>query len=100
MTVTAADFTIAWALLKTLNVYLEVGRLALWKFQSFQLRYRRASQPGVWTNSGSKTNFSPTLLVWTTGTITEGEDYFFELTVTETSGVVTVTEKMINVGFS
>lgn len=99
MTVTAANLALAWGMGKTFNVTLQVGRLALGKFQSFQLRYRRASQPGVWTNSGTKTNFSPTLLYWYLSGLTEGEDYVFELTVTEMGGVVTVTEVAANIGF-
>lgn len=100
MTVTAYDFVISWGMLKTLNVNLQVGRLALWKFVSFQLRYRLASQPGVWLDAGTKTNFNTTWLTWGTGPVTEGEDYVFELTVTETSGVVTVTQETVNVGYS
>ncbi len=100
MTVTAYDLTMFWSMGKIFVVHLEVGRLVLGKFQSFQLQYRRASQPGVWVNAGTKTLFNPTLLFWLTDTITEGEDYVFELTVTETSGVVTVTEDWVNAGFA
>lgn len=100
MTVTAADFTLGWGMGKNLDVRLQVGRLALVKFLSFQLRTRLVSAPGSWTNAGTKTNFSPTLLWWSLSGLTEGEDYVFELTVTETSGVVTVTEIAANIGFS
>lgn len=100
MTVTAYDFGISWGMGKTLVVNLQVGRLALWKFVSFQLRYRLVSAPGSWTDAGAKTNFSPTLLWWYLSGVTEGEDYVFELTVTETSGVVTVTQETVNVGFA
>jgi len=100
MTVTAADFILAWGMGKNFDVRLQVGRLALWKFQSFQLRTRLVSAPGSWTNRGTKTNFSPTLLAWSFSGLTEGEDYVFELTVTELAGVVTVTEVAANIGFS
>ena len=99
MTVTAADFTLSWGMGKTFNVTLQVGRLALGKFLSFQLRTRLVSAPGSWTNAGTKTNYSPTLLYWYLSGLTEGEDYVFELTVTEMGGVVTVTEVAANIGF-
>ena len=99
MTVTAADFLLAWGMGKNFDVRLQVGRLALWKFQSFQLRTRLVSAPGSWTNRGAKTNFSPSFLWWSLSGLTEGEDYVFELTVTELAGVVTVTEVAANVGF-
>ena len=100
MTVTAADFTFYWGIGKTFNVQLQVGRLALVKFQSFQLRTRLVSAPGSWTNRGAKTNFSPSFLWWSLSGLTEGEDYVFELTVTELAGVVTVTEVAANIGFA
>lgn len=90
----------AWGIGKNFNVNLQVGRLALWKFQSFQVRRRLVSAPGVWFTAGTKTVFSPTLLLWVISGLTEGEDYVFELTVTETAGVVTVTEIAANIGFS
>lgn len=98
--VTAAGFFYQWGMMKSFLVRLEVSGVVLSEFQSFQLRYNRVSQPGVWTNAGTKTVFSPTLLLWTIGPLTEGEDYVFELTVTETSSVVTVTEETVNVGFA
>jgi hypothetical protein len=98
--VTAAGFIYQWGTFKAFIVKLEVSGVVLSEFQSFQLRYNRVSQPGVWTNSGAKTVFSPTLLSWTTLPLTEGEDYVFELTVTELGGVVTVTTDAINVGYS
>ena len=100
MTVTAADFTLAWGMMKNFDVRLQVGRLALEKFQSFQLRQRLVSAPGAWVNAGTKTVFSPTLLWWSLNGLTEGEDYVFELTVTEMSGVVTVSEIAVNIGFA
>jgi hypothetical protein len=100
LTVEAVDLTLAWGYMKSLDVNLQVGRLALGKFVSFQMRYRLASAPGAWTNSGTVTNFSPTLLLWNIVGPTEGQDYVFELTVTETSGVVTVTEELANIGFA
>ena len=99
MTVTAADFLLAWGMGKNFDVRLQVGRLALAKFQSFQLRTRLVSAPGSWTNRGAKTNFNPTMLWWSLSGLTEGEDYVFELTVTEMGGVVTVTEVAANIGF-
>ena len=97
---TAANFTFYWGMGKSFNVNLQVGRLALTKFQSFQLRRRLVSAPGAWVNAGTKTVFSPTLLAWGLTGLTEGEDYVFELTVTELAGVVTVTELAVNIGFS
>ena len=91
---------LSWAMMKSLSVNLDVSRLALNKFVSFQMRYRLASAPGAWTNSGTITNFTPTLLLWTVVSPTEGQDYVFELTVTETSGIVTVTEDLANIGFA
>ena len=99
MSVMAAEFALAWGIGKNFDVRLQVGRLALAKFQSFQLRTRLVSMPDTWTNRGTKTNFSPTLLFWAFSGLTEGEDYVFELTVTEMGGVVTVTEVAANIGF-
>ena len=93
----ACDLALAWVPIKNLKVSLQVGKLALWKFVSFGLRYRLYSE-GTWTDMGSKTEFSPTLLSWTIMGMTEDEDYVFELTVTEKGGVVTVTEDMANIG--
>jgi hypothetical protein len=95
--VAATDLNLAWVPIKRLSVTVQVGRLALWKFASFRLRYRLYSV-GVWTDMGSKTEFSPTLLSWTIMNLTEDEDYVFELTVTEKGGVATVTEDMANIG--
>ena len=97
--VAATDLNLAWGPIKTFKVSLQVGRLALWKFASFGLRYRLYST-GVWTDMGSKTVFSPTLLSWSILGMTEDEDYVFELTVTEKGGVATVTEDMRNIGAS
>ena len=97
--VAATNLNLAWVPIKTFKVSLQVGRLALWKFASFGLRYRLYST-GVWTDMGSKTVFSPTLLSWSILGMTEDEDYVFELTVTEKGGVATVTEDMRNIGAS
>ena len=97
MSVAACDLVLAWVPIKNLKVSVQVGRLALWKFVSFQLRYRLYST-GVWTDAGTITVFSPTLLSWTLMMMTEDEDYVFELTVTERGGVVTVTEDAANIG--
>jgi hypothetical protein len=98
LSVAATDLNLAWIPIKRLNVTLQVGRLALWKFASFGLRYRLASAPGVWTDAGTLTVFSPTLLSWSMIMMTEDEDYVFELTVTEKGGVATVTEDTANIG--
>jgi hypothetical protein len=98
LSVAATDLNLAWIPIKRLNVTLQVGRLALWKFASFGLRFRRAGEPGVWGNAGSQTVFSPTLLAWVLVGLTENDDYVFELTVTEKGGVATVTEDMANIG--
>ena len=97
--VTAAGFFYQWGMFKSFLVRLEVGGLVLSEFQSFQLRYNRVSQPGVWTDAGTQTVFSPTLLLWTPSPVSEGEDYVFELTVTEAGGTVTVTTDAINVDY-
>ena len=96
--VAATDLNLAWVPIKNLKVTVQVGRLALWKFASFRLRYRVYSAPGVWGDAGTVTAFSPTLLSWTIMGMTEDEDYVFELTVTEKGGVATVTEDMTNIG--
>jgi len=96
--VAATALGFEWVPTKTLKVTLQVGRLALWKFASFRVRYRLCSAPGVWGDAGSKTVFSPTLLAWVINGLTENEDYIFELTVTETGGAVTVTEEYANIG--
>ena len=100
MTVTAADLQMVWGAKSRFVVHVEIGGLAVWKFQSFRLRFRLLSEPGNWDDGGTLTNFDETLLQWLLAGLVEGEDYVFELTVTETCGVATVTEETVNVGFA
>ena len=57
MSVAACDLVLAWVPIKNLKVSVQVGRLALWKFVSFQLRYR-LYPAGVWTDAGTLTVFN------------------------------------------
>jgi len=99
LTVTATDLVMYWGFGKSMFVWLDLGHLAWWKFATVQLRYRLLSQPGIWYDCGLKTDLTGDAVMWTTGILTEGADYVFELTVTEVAGVVTVTEETMNVGY-
>ena len=100
VTLTASDLEMAWGPKSRFVVNLEIGRVAVWKFQSFRLRYRLLSAPGSWQDGGTPTDFEGNWLQWQLEGLVEGDDYVFELTVTEVSGVVTVTELVANIGFA
>ena len=73
-----------------------MGKDIPWSFQ----KIRSGEQIQIPTFTNVAAAVAAGVLVWTNAGVTEGEDYVFELTVTEAGGVVTVTTDAVNVGFS